>query len=212
MRVLTQPHGVQRRHPQVGDAQPQAILARSLLLQIAQREKRDHIPVRRRAAHLQLAGDFGDTKRQMLRRKTAQDRQAPLQRLRVPRIAQVGDRPNRVFRDHRRAWAPSRHQHLAATAWLSQHPAATNFETVCGSFSPSRPQQHGIPVAACPVIRSDQNRIVPIQTKMFRLKQSYTCMDLHGVLGESQRHSRGAQPHSPRLVLQAADRWSLINE
>ena len=60
MRVLAQPGRVERGHPQVGDAQAEAVLARGALLEVAERDERDHVAVGGRAAHAELVGDVGD--------------------------------------------------------------------------------------------------------------------------------------------------------
>ena len=91
--VLAQPGGVQRGHAEVGDAQPEAVLARGALLEVAERDERDHVAVRGRAAHAELVGDVGDPEHGALGREAAEDRKATLQRLRVARLTQARDRP-----------------------------------------------------------------------------------------------------------------------
>ena len=93
MGMLAQARGVQRRHAEVGHAQPEAILARGALLQVAECDERDHVAVRGGAAHAEVVGDVCDTEHRALGREAAEDRQAALERLRVARLAQAGDRP-----------------------------------------------------------------------------------------------------------------------
>ena len=91
--MLAQPGRVQRRHAEVGDAQSKAVLARGALLQVAERDQRDHVAVGRRAAHPELVGDVGDAEHGPGRGEAAEDRQAALERLRVAGFAQARDRP-----------------------------------------------------------------------------------------------------------------------
>ena len=85
--VLAQAGGVQGGHPEVGHAQPQPVLARGALLEIAERDERDHVAVRGRAAHPELVRDVGDPEHGTLGREAAQDRKPALQRLAVARLA-----------------------------------------------------------------------------------------------------------------------------
>src|SRR5664280_2491025 len=96
--VLAQAGRVERRHAEVGDAQAEAVLARGALLEVAEREQRDHVAVRRGAAHPELVGDVGDAEHRALGREAAEDRQTTLERLRVTRFAQARDRPRRLKR------------------------------------------------------------------------------------------------------------------
>jgi hypothetical protein len=92
VRVLTQTGGVQRGHPEVGYAQTEAVLARGALLHIAERYECYDVAVRRTATHAKLVGDVGDPQNRPLGRKAAQNREAPLKRLRVPRLFESRNR------------------------------------------------------------------------------------------------------------------------
>ena len=98
MCVLAQGGRVQRGHAEVGDVQAEAVLARRALLEVAQRDERDHVAVRGRAAHAERFGDVGDTEHGAFGREAAEDREAALQRLRVARLAQAWYGPGGILR------------------------------------------------------------------------------------------------------------------
>jgi len=91
--MLAQAGRGERRHPQIGDAQAQAVLARGALFEIPERDQRDHIAVRCAAAHAELVGDVRYAEHGTLRCEAAEDRQAALERLRVARLSQARHRP-----------------------------------------------------------------------------------------------------------------------
>jgi len=95
VRVLAKPCGVQRGHPEIGHPQPEPVLPRGVLLQVAERHQRDHIPVRGRTRHAEIVGDVSDPQHRPQRRETRKDRQATLKGLRETRLTQTRKRPHR---------------------------------------------------------------------------------------------------------------------
>src|ERR1700691_3136229 len=81
--VLAQPARVECRQAQVGDAQPEPVLAVSALLEVAEREQRDGVAVGGAAAHAELLGDLGDAASRALGAEAAEDCEAALERLRI---------------------------------------------------------------------------------------------------------------------------------
>src|ERR1700683_4548777 len=79
--MLAQPCRAQCGHAEVGDAQPEAVLARRAPLEIAEREQRDHVAVRGRAGHAELIGDVRDPEHGALGCEATQDRETALERL-----------------------------------------------------------------------------------------------------------------------------------
>ena len=86
MRVLAQAGGVECRHAEVGDLQPEAVLARGALLEITEGDERDHITMGGRARHAEIVGDIRDPEDGTLGREAGKNRKPTLERLRVARF------------------------------------------------------------------------------------------------------------------------------
>ena len=100
--VLAQTHATHRREPEIGDAQPQAVLATGTLAQVSKRGERDHVAVGRAATHPQLLRDVDDPQHRVLGIEAAEDRQTPLQRLREARFFEHRSRERPRPVGHRR--------------------------------------------------------------------------------------------------------------